>query len=194
MNELVTNPPWIVQKTRGDNTNYYMMNFPRFLLVRYLRSWLLLFFSGYFSLPTTQYRDHRTTQLGRHLGIITSYSLLTADWTRAKYLSQAGPMDFFFRESELGLRETKFQSGCFLVKKDVTTRNWQEQCFAPWPGEQRKPISHHRRKECRRMRVKRWRTGSLGCKSTQLLLPVRSKTQLLLQLGPRKVPLYSYNK
>lgn len=159
MNELVTNPQWIVQKTRGDNMNYYMINFPRFLQVRYLRSWLLgscFFFSLVTSpCPPPSAGTSWTTQLGRHLGITTSYSLLTADWTRAKYLSQAGPMDFFFRDSELGLRETKFQFGCCLVKRDVTTRNWQKQLFAPWTGEQRKPISHNRRKECRRMRMKR---------------------------------------
>lgn len=42
--------------------------------------------------------------------------LITAHWTRAEHLTQAGPMDS--KEFEIGLREAKLQSGWFLVKRE----------------------------------------------------------------------------
>ena len=41
--------------------------------------------------------------------------LITAEWIRAKHLTQDGPMGF--KELEMGLREAKLQSGCFLAKR-----------------------------------------------------------------------------
>lgn len=50
---------------------------------------------------------HSVRGLGRHLGIMTSCPLITADWTRAEHLTQAGPADSFSRACEIGTKRVQ---------------------------------------------------------------------------------------
>lgn len=132
----MTNPQWYSSKDqRRDNTI--------FCWLRCLRSWLLRSspFCSLVTSPSPPPCRHSMGGLGRHLGVMTSYSLPTAGWTRAEHLTQAGPVDSSIGNPKLGLRETKLQSGCFPAKRDIMTETcWQEQFFAPCSAEQRRPI------------------------------------------------------
>ena len=108
LNELTTDSvgPWIVQKTRKDNMDNSVINFPDFLLVKIpkeLVAQTLLPFSLATS-PSPPPCGYSIRELGCYLGITKSYSLVTADWTRARHLTRAGPMGFFSRELEIGTK------------------------------------------------------------------------------------------
>ena len=182
MNEFVTDPQQIVKRLEERAWTIIWFLSPIFCWSRYLRSRLLrscFLFLWFLLLPRLPC-GHSIRGLGRHLGIMTSCPLITADWTRAEHLTQAGPADSFSRACEIGTK--RVQASVWLLScqdghKNLETVGNSHSLLHGLGNRESQYATTGEKNEIRGMKVKRKRKDSWDCKSTRFLLPVWSWEQ-----------------